>query len=63
MMESRKLTLSRRRNGEQYEDAGDRAYRRTVHDMHEFMTEAAFGYCSKFFAHVFREENLACMEY
>jgi len=39
MMESRKLALSRRRNGEQYEDAGDRAYRRTVYDMHEFMTE------------------------
>ena len=39
MMESRKLVLSRRRNGEQYEDAGDRAYRRTVYDMHGFMTE------------------------
>jgi hypothetical protein len=35
MMESRKLALSRRRNGEQYEDAGNRAYRRTVYDMHD----------------------------
>ena len=26
-------------------------------------TMAVFGYYSKFFAHVFREENLACMEY